>query len=78
MRYGEGVVDIDVAKRRQLFGELSIIFIFARLKPEILQKDNLAILKPGHTLLHNRSHAILQEEDLFLQKIRKNLDDRLE
>ena len=40
MRNGKGVINIYIAKRGLFFGEFPIVFIFSRIIPEILQKEN--------------------------------------
>ena len=48
MRRGEGVVDIDLAKRSEIGGEGGVVRLFPGVETQILEKRELAIAESGH------------------------------
>ena len=48
MRRGEGVVDVDLAKGREIGGEGGVVGLFPGVETQILEQRELAIAKLGH------------------------------
>ena len=42
MGVAERVADVDVGQRGEVAGELVVVFLLARMKPEVLQQEHLA------------------------------------
>jgi len=60
VRRPEGVVDVELAQRRQLPGEFRVVFRFARVEAHVLQHHDLAIMQRLHHGLHRRTNAVVQ------------------
>src|SRR5665213_868768 len=67
---GKGVIDEDVAQRRQLFGQDGIIVFLAFVEAGVLQQQHLAALKDGEVLLleNTRFHKGEEDNDPVLAK----------
>ena len=60
---GEGVVDIDVAERREGRDERRVVRFLARVKAGIFEDDNVAVGKRGNRVDSTRPNAVSGEGD---------------
>ena len=66
----EGVIDENVAERRELFGKAQVVLFFLAVKARILQTENVAVLHPRDGRFRRRAHAILGEGDGLFHDLR--------
>src|ERR1051326_7662039 len=79
MRRGEGVVDVEVAQRREPARERAVVPLFLRMEPEILQECHVARLHGRDDALSFWTNAILRESDgLAAERSTERLDQRSE
>src|SRR5947207_2400055 len=74
----ECVVDINIAERRQLFGESRIVLLFFRMKAEILEQQHISILQSSRHSLNLRSNAVRRELDRLFQQLTKAGGNKLQ
>ena len=74
----EGVVDVDVDRLRQRPGEVFVILLFAGLKAQILEQQNLPLPQVDHVLSNAVTHAVVGEDHLAPQQPRQVRADGLQ
>ncbi len=67
MGRGEGVVDVDLAKRRELSRELGVVLLLLGMEADVLEQQHLARLQPAHSGLGDRPDAVGYERDVAPQ-----------
>ncbi len=65
VRAAEGVVDVDVAERRELLGEGWIVGLFFGVEAQVFQQQGLAGLKLARHLLRDFADAVGREGDIL-------------
>jgi len=63
MRGAESVVDVTIGERRELLGELGIVAFLARMKAQVLEKQDVAVGKAGDGPLDLLADAVIDEAD---------------
>ena len=79
MRGGKGIVHIDLAQRRQGARKAGVIRLLARMKAQILQQQDAAILQRVHRRLGLGADTVLGKGDrMTFQRLRQGRHDRLQ
>ena len=68
----EGIVDIHVAERGQIFGKCKIVFFFFGMEARVFQHQHLPRLEGFRHLLHFRADAIERHLDGMPQQASQN------
>ncbi len=63
MRRGEGIIDVEVAERREFTSESDVVGLLGRMEAEILQQPDITVGELGHHRLGRRADAIGGESD---------------
>jgi hypothetical protein len=71
VRCAKGIVHEDLSKTRQGRGESFIVGFFFRVKPEVLQKEDLGGLKPSDRIRNAGSDAVTHSHDGSLKQAGK-------
>ncbi len=63
----EGVVDPDIAERRQRIDETGIVLLFASVKPGVFEANDVAVLHCAHCSLGRRADAVVGKSDRAIE-----------
>ena len=61
----ESVVDIEVCQTREVAGKTGIILLLPRVKPQVFQHNDVAVLHGGYCLLHRGPDSLPQRFDRY-------------
>ena len=58
VRGAERVVDVQVVAARELLRERSVVLLFLRMEPHVLEQDHLAGTQLAHDVPHSRPDRV--------------------
>src|SRR5688500_12615166 len=63
MRSPESIVDVNVAKRSQLFRETVVVFFFLRVEAQVLEQRNVAVRQTVNHLLGRLTNTVIRKRN---------------